>query len=529
MALRNRRIKVGLLLAGIVVLVGAGITGALVRPSLEPDMVVEARFGDVAWNHELHARHKEIGTCQVCHHKERPGTTEPRPCRTCHKPESNKDALVLGDLHAKPGTIAKPEYKDDKGPPPMTAFHGKCIGCHKAMKQGPVVCRDCHRQSFAGAHGVVEWDHLAHARRIDMRTGNGGKYKDLKNNCVRCHHHDTEATTDADYRPCDACHKPAPSTGTESGGLKIATGVKAHERLKHGDCKRCHTLFNPEEDGRVCKDCHKGWVVDLELAKTTGPRPAVEQAVHQRCMECHSKRNPERTKEMPIRCNDCHRPDPSVLADLEVGLIMWDHDRHGKYGDKMACETCHHADAPGQPHMACNRCHGTGLYKNPSVAEALRKRCLGCHEEKKNGLVSWEAISTDKKSVDIYRYETTNADGSQQTFDWSHRDHATAWSFSCRNCHHGLLSTMAEKTGKAWEGEATHVQSCRKCHGAEGPVEGSVAIGTKAPKLDDAYKKVCIECHVRLGGGPQSWPDYFKVEPLDALGTIKHGSESTDE
>lgn len=183
--------------------------------------------------------------------------------------------------------------------------------------------------------------------------------------------------------------------------------------------------------------------------------------------------------------------------------------------------------------MACNRCHGTGQYQNPTVADALKKRCIGCHQEKKNGLVSWDQLVTERARVD--RYEYVAPDG--QSFSWSHQEHAVAYSFSCRNCHHGLLLQDGESaTGKKaeieWTGEAARIQSCRNCHGPEGPMPESPAVGTKAPALHDAFAKVCLECHRQLGGGPQSWDEYFAIESLqNPLGekadvTIE-GEEST--
>jgi len=526
MARRNRRIQFGILIAGITVLVGIGIGGALMRPGLEPDRIVETRFGDVRWNHEQHARMQDIASCQVCHHKERQGTANPRPCGECHEPETNQEAVVLADLHrpavpeletatvaaAEDGTEPAAEGNaetttaaddDENAPPAMTAYHGRCIGCHQAMKAGPVGCRDCHAQKFSGEHGVVTWDHQLHARRLDMRTPDSGD-----DNCIRCHHQDKNAETEADYRACNACHEPA-----DEMGLAVATGLAKHETAKHFECERCHVVTNPEAGLRTCKDCHPAWNVDTEKV-----RPAIEQAVHQRCQECHNPDYPELTAAMPARCEDCHRPDPAVLADLGVGMVLWDHDRHARYGGEgMTCSKCHHTDQADQPHMRCSRCHGTGLYENPSVAEALRKRCLGCHQEKENGLVAWDAVDTDREQVD--RYEYAMPDG--RTFRWSHREHAVAYSFSCRNCHHGLLKENGEyltgaKAEVAWTGSATHVQSCRACHGEDGPVAGSPAAGTKAPKLHDAMTTVCLECHVRLGGGPQTWEDYFKVEPVES-------------
>jgi hypothetical protein len=182
----------------------------------------------------------------------------------------------------------------------------------------------------------------------------------------------------------------------------------------------------------------------------------------------------------------------------------------------MECAKCHHADAAiEQPHMSCNQCHGTGLYDNPPVAEALRKRCLGCHQEKENGLLSWHAVATEREDVNVYVYE-----GRDGRFAWNHRDHAVSWSFSCRNCHHGILQhdgvpVTATKAAAAWTGEAERIQACSKCHGESGPVPGSAAVGSKAPGYDDAYRKLCLECDVQLGGGPQTWEDYFRIEPVN--------------
>lgn len=501
--MRKRPIPLTILVAGLVLSIGLGVAALRARPPIEPDMVLPARFGNVVWNHEMHARMKDIANCQVCHHQERAGVSEPRPCRNCHVPQTNENAVLLASLHGVEGP--PPEYGGDHGPPPMTAYHGRCVGCHTAMAKGPVGCRDCHAQEFSGEHGVVRWDHHAHARRYEIEGATTQKER-----CVSCHHQDQDAESEADYRACDMCHEPAAVQG-----LELATHTKAHENAKHGDCTRCHVVANPEADRRTCRDCHAGWNVDTKVQ-----RPALEQAIHAKCAECHNTEQAEAvaaggTKPMPVACNDCHEADPSLLADLDVGLVLWDHDRHARYGEGMECTKCHHADpAIESPHMACNRCHGTGLYDNPPVAQALRKRCLGCHEEQKNGLLSWAAVATERKDVNVYVYE-----GPDGRFGWNHRDHAVSWSFSCRNCHHGILrkdgvAVTAAKATDAWNGDAERIQACSRCHGATGPVPGSPAAGSKAPSYDDAYRKVCVECHVQLGGGPQTWEEFFRVEPV---------------
>ena len=73
---------------------------------------------------------------------------------------------------------------------------------------------------------------------------------------------------------------------------------------------------------------------------------------------------------------------------------------------------------------------------------------------------------------------------------------------------------MAKKVATTWEGTATKIQSCRVCHGKRGPQQGSPAEGTKAPSYEDANKKLCVACHKRLGGGPQTWESFFVIEPV---------------
>jgi hypothetical protein len=542
--MRRKPIPLALLVLGLVLSIGVGVFAFLARPSMEPDMVMEARFGNVVWNHEMHARMKDIANCQVCHHQERANVSEPRPCRDCHIPQSNQDAVLLASLHG--AEVATPEYGGEHGPPPMTAYHGRCVGCHTAMNAGPIGCRDCHAQEFSGEHGVVRWDHHAHARRYDIEGADT-----LHERCVSCHHQDGEAAGEAEYRSCSECHEPA-----AVAGLELATGIKKHESAKHGDCARCHVVRNPEaDDRRTCQDCHPGWVVAKEEAEASGqesgtpeegaviagtgdeaesvgtdgdgpaeaavaaydpnaPRPPLEQAVHQKCAECHRRDFAGATDAMPVSCNECHEPDPSLLADLDVGLVLWDHDRHAKYGEGMECTKCHHADATIEnPKMACASCHGTGLYDNPPVAQALRTRCLGCHEEQKNGLLSWTAVASGRESLNLYTYE-----GPDGRFTWNHREHAVGWSFSCRNCHHGILRqdgqpVTATRAAAAWTGDAERIQACSVCHGESGPVAGSAAEGSKAPSYEGAYRKVCLECHVQLGAGPRTWEDFFRPVP----------------
>jgi len=501
----RRKIKAELLIGAAILLVAMGVGGVVLQPTLEPDRTIASRFGDVVWNHEQHARMEDIANCQVCHHEEEQGNTKARDCRTCHKVQESADLMIQADLFME---VEKKEYKDDNGPPPMKAFHGKCVGCHQAMKQGPARCRDCHAPVMSGMHGSVVWDHRTHSRKIFGVDG------EVEHDCVSCHHQDKNAETEADYRPCSACHEPLIAMGLDDRtglvGIAGPEGDKRHEEAKHGECIQCHTEFNPEEDPRTCNSCHQAWKTDLEKKEI----PSLEQAVHARCQECHNREYDELSVAMPVNCNQCHRPEPSWLEVPEQGHVLWNHKRHGQFRD-LECVTCHHQDVAGEPHMACNRCHETGLYDNPPLEEALRKRCLGCHEEGKTGLTTWAQLSTDKPSVEYFKLETE-----QGSLWWNHYGHAITDAFACQDCHHNILRrdgeyVTATRAKRVWTQEDARLQTCRNCHGETGPVPHSVAEGTEAPSLDKALQKVCLECHQRLGGGPQTWESFFAQPAID--------------
>jgi len=504
--LRGKEIKVELLLGAIAVLLVFGAGGMLVRPAAEPDQTLKARIGDVVWNHELHARMKEIGNCTVCHHTERQGITNPKPCTECHALQSNEDALLLAGLFVD---VEEKQYSGQDGPPAMEIFHAKCDGCHKAMEQGPTGCRDCHAQSFSGSHGLVEWDHRVHARQMDI-------------DCVRCHHKDTEATWDGEYRSCSVCHIPA-----SLKGLEIATGIAEHENAAHGECHTCHTVANPENDKRSCLDCHPGLAVKEPAGGEDEALLAVsmEQAIHARCAECHSVDAVEYKPSMPVYCTDCHKPDSSLLTKGRETPIIWSHKRHAEYTE-WDCNECHHTDIPTEPHTACHSCHGAGHFEGiPGLPEALAANCIGCHEEQGAGLARWESMESQNAELAIFIHEEKTPES--RFFWWDHRFHAVGLSLSCRECHHNTMvedgvpvTEWLARPGTAQN--ALGMQSCSNCHGDNGPVSGSAAEGSKARTLDEAYKAVCVGCHEKLECGPRTWDALFEDFGVTAEGVKGH-------
>jgi len=467
-ALKGKEIKVELLFGVILALIAIGAGGLLVKPAYEPDMTLKARFGDVAWNHEHHARMQEMGGCTVCHHKDKPGETSPRACRDCHPEFNNQDAVIMADLFMD---LEEKTYSGENGPPAMKAFHGKCMGCHKAMERGPSSCRDCHEQTFSGEHGLVEWDHRNHARF-------------QQTDCVTCHHKDTEAKSPADYRSCSVCHEPA-----QIKGLNLITGIEKHEGIKHGDCSRCHTEKNPEDDLRTCDNCHPGMG-----SRSSDDIPCKEQAIHNRCLECHNLSYDGLVDGMPTGCVDCHKRDPSMLNMQDGTSILWNHKLHSKFSD-TTCDVCHHAQHIDEPKMACSKCHDSELYDNPSSLEAMNICCVDCHVEKGIGLATWDGLTGQKADLNYFSHEIDD-----KTFWWSHRFHAVSASISCRDCHHNTI-----KDSEDWAKKDSSFQSCVNCHAAD-----NAQVKNDNPDLKESLEKTCIECHKRHGCGPVTWDELFK-------------------
>ncbi|HUT56155.1 MAG TPA: cytochrome c3 family protein, partial [bacterium] len=343
--MKRKKIKVEFLLPVMLVLIGIGGGGLLVRPASNPDVTLPARIGDVPWNHELHSRMKDYN-CTTCHHTERPGVVNPKPCSQCHALPPKDQAMILADIYTGE-TVVNPVYKTgEQGPPAMQAYHAKCLGCHNAVKKGPTSCRDCHRQTFIGPHGGVEWSHREHSRQM------GGKLT-----CLTCHHQDTEAVKDGDYRACRACHQPLAELAKD-----LTKDVPKHEKERHLNCAFCHTTDDPEVGAAACTECHPN--MDPNPAGTPDDKkaaPSLEQALHKRCLECHNAYNPDLSPNMPGVCTDCHQHGPGFFQFeyQEAGPAVWSHTRHSELVD-WTCDKCHHKDEadPQKPHLACFRCHG---------------------------------------------------------------------------------------------------------------------------------------------------------------------------
>jgi len=104
----------GLCVAGVVTFLFC--VSPFLKAQGSPDSVTVpgGSFGEVTFNHKLHA---EIASCKDCHHL---GEVTQK-CNSCHTADASLNS------------------KD--------AFHKNCMDCHKAKEQGPLGCMECHKKS----------------------------------------------------------------------------------------------------------------------------------------------------------------------------------------------------------------------------------------------------------------------------------------------------------------------------------------------------------------------------------------------
>jgi len=96
--------------------------------AIETDVFENPRRPPAVFRHDEHNERAEIEECNLCHHVYDENnrlvedeSSEDQRCADCHG---------LADSGKQPGL--------------MKAFHSNCKGCHRAKKDGPLMCGQCH-------------------------------------------------------------------------------------------------------------------------------------------------------------------------------------------------------------------------------------------------------------------------------------------------------------------------------------------------------------------------------------------------
>ncbi|QGY42054.1 cytochrome C [Pseudodesulfovibrio cashew] len=159
--------------------------------------------------------------------------------------------------------------------------------------------------------------------------------------CKSCHvsRFDTAFAADhqttLDESSCSVCH--------HAGAAITPFSHDEHaEDYAGGDCRACHHDESIESEPEACSNCHG--------QNQDGDTPALRQATHERCADCHD----DFFKEGKNGCRRCHerKPESKGAATPE------------------ACSTCH--DEPADQLI-------------PTTSKAFHAQCMGCHEKENSG------------------------------------------------------------------------------------------------------------------------------------------------
>jgi hypothetical protein len=95
---------------------------------VDNDMFKNPRRPPAVFRHDDHNELANIEECSICHHvydengrRAEDESSEDQRCSDCHELETSGGQPAL-----------------------MKAFHTNCKGCHKAQKDGPLMCGQCH-------------------------------------------------------------------------------------------------------------------------------------------------------------------------------------------------------------------------------------------------------------------------------------------------------------------------------------------------------------------------------------------------
>jgi len=96
--------------------------------AVDTEVFENPRRPPAVFRHDEHNEFARIEECNVCHHVygddgrlAEDESSEDRRCSDCHELETSGGQPAL-----------------------MKAFHTNCKGCHKAKKDGPLMCGQCH-------------------------------------------------------------------------------------------------------------------------------------------------------------------------------------------------------------------------------------------------------------------------------------------------------------------------------------------------------------------------------------------------
>lgn len=463
---------------------------------------LDNRFGDVPWDHELHAR-GAVDNCRICHHTSKPNDAKPQACDECHKKADIADSMFT----PAPLRNAKAAGGEKKGSDRRVVFHKKCVGCHGAVKEGPVACRDCHTQKLLAEGGATRFDHIAYANEHNLV-------------CISCHtEHKDAVVKGEEWDDCASCHEEGKNSHVHMGWsdmkrfdhtplFKGKSGEVVWDHRMHKlnyfdsmkdiekvTCLTCHHMDSDlsPQNYRGCSTCHNDTPYEGDQKRIV---PSRKTALHKNCLKCHDSRRTDIPPGVKASCNSCHRVELNTVKS-DFGAITWSHDGHA--GGGVDCTYCHHADPEEGPMRACDVCHFEGKIKNlNSLKHKTHTNCVECHSldnPRVKDQLKWDNI----KTCDVCHvpWPWNNIDKKHDIYEKKHEK------LTMSNVIHKVCWECHEK-----EGRGPGSRNCRTCHAfprerMQQLKEEDTDTTGLTPMEDisgDAYKVHRI--HVNVGGTP---------------------------
>ncbi|HEU4990384.1 MAG TPA: hypothetical protein VFT41_11415 [Gemmatimonadaceae bacterium] len=330
-------------------------------------------------------------------------------------------ALLAGALILGAATVARAQRGDNPHGPTVTA----CGLCHRPDAWTPVaISKDFHH-----APGVFPLDG-AHAKAPCTACHRSLDFSQASTACASCH---TDVHQGEFGNQCARCH-------TTRSFIDPAAMRRMHD-LTRFPLRGAHAIA-------ACESCHQ----------PTGPGQAQYANRPTTCFGCHMRdyqqaKNPDHVAgAYPQVCTECH------------SMVSWqgaafDHSRTG-----FPLTGAHLA-------VACNACHGDGVYKGKSTA------CSSCHQADYDKTTDPPHAAAGFPTACETCHSTTN--WTSATFN--HNNTA----FPLTGAHAGTACSACHGDG-VYKGKST---ACVSCHLAD-------YNGTNNPAHAAAgFPQTCGQCH----------------------------------
>jgi len=276
----------------------------------------------------------------------------------------------------------------------------------------------------------VEFDHQAHVKALDKEGCGVCHYVDVEKSlhprlkfkqapedstdwmeayhqvCVTCHDDRLKQKKSTGPDDCGDCHRHRPAAVSTRKEMRFDYSLHyRHVRASGEECSACHHVYDRAAKKLVyksgsedaCNVCHPG--------EKAGQAPALREAAHVACINCHIERQGKVGRTGPWLCTGCHSAEGQAKIEklqevprLERGQpdAMWiaaqgattnvagfNHRIHESQTD--SCSGCHHKSLG-----KCSECHtlrpdpkggGMTLEQVHHMPDSDRS-CVGCHRER---------------------------------------------------------------------------------------------------------------------------------------------------